>query len=166
MKTPGNVTCLASDGAQGSRRTRVSSVSPPRVAGYTPPRKPGACYSAHRCLPRRDSHPLDTRSKQTPDSPVDSRLRHDAPWSEYSGAPGVSAGSGGVTPSGRERVRLEEFHDLRRGPGRIDLPAGVDEGDDRRVLRRRVERAAGAAALSRPCRAVERAHRLDRLLHV
>src|ERR1700739_3497587 len=43
------------------------------------PRPPGACYSAHRCLPRRDFHPLETRSAQIPPPTPGPPLLHDAP---------------------------------------------------------------------------------------
>ena len=48
----------------------------PRLRHRNLSRPPGVCYSALRRLPRRDLHPLETKSvNQTPTGP----LRHDAP---------------------------------------------------------------------------------------
>jgi hypothetical protein len=42
----------------------------------------GACYSALRCLPRRDLHPLEKDSMKP--AALD-QLLHDAPWMHYIG---------------------------------------------------------------------------------
>ena len=51
-----------------ARLSPPDGLSTPRSDVEVSLRSPGACYSALRRLPRRDSHPLETRSVQTPDS--------------------------------------------------------------------------------------------------
>jgi hypothetical protein len=95
---------------QASRKVAARGLAPSVEAFDTPlgPRAsrcvPGVCYSALRCLPRRDSHPLETNSVKR----AIGLLRHDAPWMHSTaklGSPTRAA------PDGRLRMSARRWAD-------------------------------------------------------